>query len=67
MSSRLTDIKASVAKFKCERSGFDYPVEELVEEEETGLIVHKRFVDNRSFSKTKSDSPREESNHHFTT
>jgi hypothetical protein len=31
----------------CQRSGFDYPMHELVREW-TGLLVHRRFVDTRN-------------------
>jgi len=64
---RLADLQDTVGKAKCDRCGFWFLVEELLEEEETGLIVDSKCLDHRSFNETKSDSSKDTYNHHFTT
>jgi len=65
--SRLDDLKNSVGKYDCERCGFSFPIEELVEEEETGLIVDKKCLDTVGFNEKKRDGSRESISHHFNT
>ncbi len=64
---RLDELKLNVGLYKCERCGFTFPVDELVEEEETGLIVDQKCLDKPSFEYMKQDSPRDSSEHHFET
>lgn len=64
---RIDDLKNSVGKFTCERCGFSSDIDEFIEEEQTGLIVHPKCADQLSFNEMRVDGPKDSYNHHFNT
>lgn len=67
MSDRLAVLRETVGKYRCERSWKIFPIDELVTEEETGLIVHPDYLDRLGFQETRRDTPRDNYEHHFNT
>jgi len=64
---RLDDLKNSVGKYNCERCGFSFLVDELVEEEETSMVVCKPCLDKTGFNEKKQSGSRDSISHHFDT
>ena len=64
---RLAEIQNTVGLYKCDRCGFTFDVTELVEEEETGLIVDQKCLDKPSHNEMKRDGTKESYQHHFNT
>jgi hypothetical protein len=67
MAGKLDALVNSVGKAKCDRCGFYFPVEELVEEEQTGLVVDQKCLDKTSFEDDKRGEGSTPVEHHFTT
>uniref|UniRef100_A0A6H1ZP02 Uncharacterized protein n=1 Tax=viral metagenome TaxID=1070528 RepID=A0A6H1ZP02_9ZZZZ len=67
MAGRLDALADTVGLYKCEKCGFTYKVDELVEEDKTNLIVCKKCEDQVSFEEQKVDEGGGIVEHHFTT
>ena len=64
---QLDTLNETVGKFRCNRCGFYFLVEDLVEEEETKAIVCVKCLDKPSFEEEKSDEGAAPIEHYFKT